>query len=402
MYDWHVSSGARMIDFGGWEMPLQYTGIANEHISVRRSAGIFDVSHMGDIVIRGEGAGLLIGRLITNDPAGMEVGKGIYGHILNDDGKIIDDTIVYRIAEDGYLMVPNASMTGTVLRWIQGKRTGQEVLDVTEEIACFAVQGPEATALMQRLTGLDLSTIKRFHFVMTSLEIDGQPGDIVTGLRPSPLSDGEVGKDPDTAGVWPGGPLGSRVMLSRTGYTGEDGFEVLCDSRVAMAVWNLIISVGGRSGLVPAGLGARDSLRLEMGYLLSGTDFDGSQSTVQTGPAWAVKWEHEFIGREALRQRCWHVPSAPGCAGPRRPRHSQARIRPAEGRQGNRPYHQRDAVSLSEERNCSRLRIAGAYHARHRPYCRHKRYAGARTCGNSAVRKEVSIWQKASLRHLSI
>ena len=291
-----------MIDFGGWEMPLQYTGISDEHINVRKRVGIFDVSHMGDIIIRGEGAGSLVGRLMTNDPAGMPVGKGIYGHLLDEEGKIIDDTIVYRLEEDAFLLVPNASMTETVFEWIKKQKTGQEVLDLTEEIACFAVQGPEAEAVLQLLTDHDLATVKRFHFLMASLEIDGQPKDLVTGLRPSLLSDKEIALGLQNTGIWPGGPFGSRVMLSRTGYTGEDGFEVLCDSRTAVAIWNLMINVGRKRGLLPAGLGARDSLRLEMGYLLSGTDFDGGQSTVQTGPAWVIKWKHDFIGKDALRR----------------------------------------------------------------------------------------------------
>ena len=291
-----------MINFGGWEMPLQYTGIADEHINVRNRVGIFDVSHMGDIVIRGEGAGALVSRLTTNDPAGMPLGKGIYGHILDDDGKIIDDTIVYRILEDAYLLVPNASMTGRVFEWISQHRTGQEVLDVTDAISCFAVQGPEAAALLQRLTDHDLSTVKRFNSIMTFLGMDGRQKERANGPRPAVPIGEEVGLDLPEEGVWPGGPLGSRVMLSRTGYTGEDGFEVLCDSRAAVAVWNMIINAGRRHGLLPAGLGARDSLRLEMGYLLSGTDFDGSQSTVQTGPGWVIKWEHDFIGKAALRR----------------------------------------------------------------------------------------------------
>jgi aminomethyltransferase len=302
LYDWHVSSGARMINFGGWEMPLQYTGIADEHINVRQRAGIFDVSHMGDIIVRGKGAASLVSQLMTNDPAGMPVGKGIYGHILDDQGKIIDDTIAYRILDDSYLFVPNASMTGTVLEWILKHRTDQEVLDVTEAISCFAVQGPEAAALLQSLTDHDLSTVKRFHFIMTFLGIADQPKEWENGPRPTVPTDEEVGLVLPEDGVWPGGPVGTRVMLSRTGYTGEDGFEVLCDSRAAATVWNLIINAGGKHGLLPAGLGARDSLRLEMGYLLSGTDFDGSQSTVQTGPGWVIKWEHEFIGKAALRR----------------------------------------------------------------------------------------------------
>jgi aminomethyltransferase len=291
-----------MIDFGGWEMPLQYTGIADEHINVRRRAGIFDVSHMGDIIIRGEGAGSLVSKLITNDPSGMPVGKGIYGHMLNDDGKIIDDTIVYHIEEEAFLLVPNASMTGTVFDWIGRNNTGQQVLDVTETISCFAVQGPQAEAVLQQLTSHDLSAVKRFHFLMASLEIDGQPKGLVNEPRPYLPPDRGPPSGPEGAGFWPEGPSGSRVMLSRTGYTGEEGFEVLCDSRMAVNLWKLIIKAGGRRGLLPTGLGARDSLRLEMGYLLSGTDFDGSQSTVQTGPAWAIKWEHDFIGKGALRR----------------------------------------------------------------------------------------------------
>ena len=302
MYDWHVSAGARMIDFGGWQMPLQYTGIADEHVNVRKRVGIFDVSHMGDIIVRGKGAESLVARLMTNDPAGMPVGKGIYGHILDHEGKIIDDTIVYRIGDDSFLLVPNASMTGTVFEWINRQSTGQDVLDVTNQIACFAVQGPKAAPLLELLSNQDLSGVKRFHFVMVSLEVGGQPNDLLTGLRPSLLSDKEVGLGLQGEGVWAGGPFGGRVMLSRTGYTGEDGFEVLCDAREAVAIWNLIMNVGTKSGLLPAGLGARDSLRLEMGYLLSGTDFDGGQSTVQTGPAWAIKWEHDFIGKEALQR----------------------------------------------------------------------------------------------------
>ena len=273
-----------MIDFGGWEMPLQYTGIADEHVNVRKRVGIFDVSHMGDIVIRGKGALALVSRMITNDPAGMPIGKGIYGHILDDAGKIIDDTIVYRISDQAYLMVPNASTTGAVFEWVSRHRTDQDVTDVSGSIACFAVQGPNALELMQRLTGQDLSSLKRFHFIMAALEIDGRPKDIVS----------------PSDGIWPGGPLGSWVMLSRTGYTGEDGFEVLCDAREAVPIWKLIINGGKRSGILPTGLGARDSLRLEMGYLLSGTDFDGSQSTAQTGPNWVVKLNHDFIGRAAL------------------------------------------------------------------------------------------------------
>jgi aminomethyltransferase len=302
LYDWHVSSGARMIEFGGWDMPLQYTGIADEHINVRNRVGIFDVSHMGDIIVRGEGAGSLVGRIMTTDPTGLPVGKGIYGHILDDDGKIIDDVIAYHIQEDAYLLVPNASRTGDVFEWIEGHQNGQELLDVTEAISCFAVQGPKAEALLELLTGRDLSTVKRFHFIMTPLEIEGPSKDLVTGLRPSPMNDMAIGKHLEKTGALPGGPIGSRVMLSRTGYTGEDGFEVLCDARVAVAVWNRILDAGRMYGILPAGLGARDSLRLEMGYLLSGTDFDGSQSTVQTGPDWVIKWDHEFIGRDALRR----------------------------------------------------------------------------------------------------
>jgi aminomethyltransferase len=173
------------------------------------------------------------------------------------------------------------------------------VLDVTDAIACFAVQGPEAVALLQSLTDADLSAVKRFHFTMASFQIGGQPKDFVDGLRAPVLTEVGLGSK---EGAWPGGPFGSRVVLSRTGYTGEDGFEVLCDARVAVAIWNLIMNAGRTHGILPAGLGARDTLRLEAGYLLSGTDFDGAQSSVQTGPDWVIKWDHDFLGKEALRQ----------------------------------------------------------------------------------------------------
>jgi aminomethyltransferase len=172
-------------------------------------------------------------------------------------------------------------------------------LDVTDTISCFAVQGPKAETLLELLTGQDLSTVKRFHFIMTSLGVEDPLKEIDTGPRPSSMNDNSIGTAEKT-GAWPGGPIGNRVMLSRTGYTGEDGFEVLCDGQVAVKVWKRILDVGRIFGIQPAGLGARDSLRLEMGYLLSGMDFDGNQSTVQTGPVWVIKWDHEFIGRDAL------------------------------------------------------------------------------------------------------
>ncbi|OPY33419.1 MAG: putative aminomethyltransferase [Methanomassiliicoccales archaeon PtaU1.Bin124] len=273
LFEEHIAAGARMVEFAGWEMPIQYQGIIDEHLAVRSSAGLFDVSHMGDVLIKGKNAESLLLKLLTNDIRGLEIGKGIYAHILNEDGMIMDDTIVYRLGEEEYLLVPNASTTPKIVSWIQRHRTDQTITDISSQVACLALQGPKASAIGKWLNG-EMSLIKRFHCRFLELPLASAQGM-----------------------VWEG-----KALVARTGYTGEDGFEIMLDGRMAAQLWRLLLQTGKQNGLVPVGLGARDTLRLEMGYLLSGTDFDGSQCSVQTGPDFVVKWEHDFIGKEAMRK----------------------------------------------------------------------------------------------------
>jgi aminomethyltransferase len=286
LYDVHVALGARMVEFGGWEMPVQYTSILEEHRAVRERAGMFDVSHMGDLIIRGEGAENSLREVLTNDIKDLPVGKGIYAHVLNVQGKIMDDTFTFRVGRDAYLMVPNASHAQQIYEWVRDHVRGSEVINVSERLACVALQGPRAQEALQRLTDKDLKELKRLYGDIVNLRIGAQANH--ERFLPDILD-------------FPAPPTGTtQAYVTRSGYTGEDGFEILVEGEAAAEVWNALLSAGKDLGLMPCGLGARDLLRLEMGYLLSGTDFNGSQSTLETGPGWAIKWDHKFIGREAM------------------------------------------------------------------------------------------------------
>jgi aminomethyltransferase len=277
----HIGAGAKMTAFAGWDMPIQYAGIIEEHNAVRRSAGLFDVSHMGDIIIRGGGAKELLRSVLTNNIDLAVPGKGIYTHILRENGTIIDDTIVYNLGSDIFLLVPNASAKDTILSWLKGiPCKDAEIIDVSSRIACLAIQGPKAAEIAQRITEDDITGVKRFNTAFASVGRAGR-----CGFLSDILSSGN-GK-------------GATCMFSRTGYTGEDGFEILVEEKAADVLWDSLVKAGGNE-LALAGLGSRDTLRLEKGMLLSGTDFDGSQTSLQTGPPWVVKFDHDFIGREAL------------------------------------------------------------------------------------------------------
>jgi aminomethyltransferase len=281
-FDRHVDSGAKMTAFAGWDMPIQYTGIIEEHNAVRTSAGLFDVSHMGDIIIRGKGAKDLLKKVMTNNIDLTVPGKGIYTHLLNEDGTIIDDAIVYRLDEDLFLFVPNASTKDIVLSWLEAHNdSGAEIIDVSSRIACLAIQGPKAVEISQRITGDNVTEIKRFHVKTASIN-----GGICEFL-------------PD---ILPMKQNGTVCMFARTGYTGEDGFEILVENEGAGVLWDALVKAG-KGELMLTGLGCRDTLRLEKGMLLSGTDFDGTQTSVQTGPPWVVKYDHDFIGRKALESQ---------------------------------------------------------------------------------------------------
>jgi aminomethyltransferase len=291
IHDEHVRLGAKMVWFAEWDMPVQYTSIMDEHMAVRQAAGAFDVSHMGDFLVRGKDAGLVMDMLCTNEVQCHPPGRCVYSHILDEQGRILDDTIVTVLGPDEYFMVPNAATTKKMHKWVEGHLHGQELVDVSSELACIAVQGPKAEDVMSELTSAGLGSMKSFWAAFATL--DRLP---LAGSDPrTALLKGRSYVNGDEGGV--------RAFLSRTGYTGEDGFEIVCENADAVGVWRAVLDKGRRLGLKPAGLGARDTLRLEKGLLLSGTDFDGIQTSLQTGPGWVVDWKHDFIGKQALVQQ---------------------------------------------------------------------------------------------------
>lgn len=307
LYDWHRDAGARFIEFGGWEMPLQYTGIIEEHLKVRRSVGLFDVSHMGKIFVEGPSAhGFLDGLSANAIPSAS--GRAKYTHLLRDDGTIIDDVIVTCLAPNRFFLVCNAGPRAAVISWLTAHgKTGVTLADRTLEFLCLALQGPRAPELLQRFTSVDLAPMKLF------------AGVVIDFVPPAPWGAAPRAVPPEIEG-WgrasskqPSIPLrgeptvsGGRTafLATRTGYTGEPGFELFPIAAEGLGVWEALRSAGEDLGIRPTGLGARDTLRLEKGYLLSGQDFDGHQTPLEVNCAWLVKWERPFIGREALlRQR---------------------------------------------------------------------------------------------------
>ncbi len=265
LYDAHVAAGARMVPFAGWEMPVQYTGVGAEHMSVRTRVGLFDVSHMGEIRIEGPGAVELVQRLITNDAGRLAIGAGLYTPMCTPAGGIIDDLIVFRTAERAYLAIVNAATRAKDVDWMREHAGNVTVRDVSDETALLALQGPRSETLLSAASGADLARLRPFH------------------LR----------EDVMLAGV--------ATAVTRTGYTGEDGFEIACPWDDAPAVWAALVEAGTPLGLQPGGLGARDTLRLEAALMLYGQDIDETTSPLEARLGWAVKLDKgPFIGREPL------------------------------------------------------------------------------------------------------
>jgi len=265
LYEAHRALGARCVEFAGWDMPLAYSGSVDEHRAVREHCGLFDVSHMGEVELRGPQAGAVCQELTVNDVQRLRIGDGQYSLMCNDRGGVIDDVIVFRLAPERYLVVVNAANAERDVAWLRERGGARaEVVDRSVETALLALQGPSAEAALRPLTPLDLPA-----------------------LRPFTIRDGPVG--------------GQKALVSRTGYTGEDGFEILLDASDALEVWERLLgSVRHRDGL-PAGLGARDSLRLEAGLPLCGTDMDSDTTPLEAGLAWVVKLQKgDFVGRAAL------------------------------------------------------------------------------------------------------
>lgn len=266
LYEEHLGLGAKLVPFAGFEMPVQYpTGITAEHRAVREQAGLFDVSHMGEFRVVGEGALDLIQRITVNDAARMEVGQAQYSAMCFEDGGVVDDLLVYRFPDD-YMLVVNAANLEKDLSWIRSHAADLdvEVRDDSDDTALLALQGPEARGILRPLTGVDLDAIRYYRF-----------------------AEGEV------AGV--------PAVISATGYTGEDGFELYVPAAEAAGLWRRILEEGG-TRVVPAGLGARDSLRLEVGYPLYGNDLDAEHTVLESGLGWITKLDKgAFVGRDALR-----------------------------------------------------------------------------------------------------
>jgi aminomethyltransferase len=266
--DEHRRLGAKLVPFAGYEMPVQYAeGIMAEHRTVREKVGLFDVSHMGEIEIRGPGALDLVQRVTSNDASKMDIGQAQYSVMCRPDGGIIDDCITYRFA-DRYMIVVNASNRDKDRDWIMqaAREFDVQVTDRSDEIALLALQGPKAQEVLARLTDTDLDAVRYYHFT------EGAVADV-------------------------------NAIISRTGYTGEDGFELYVAAADAVTLWRRLLLAGADDGILPIGLGARDSLRLEMGYALYGNDLDENHTPLEAGLGWVVKLDKgEFIGRSALAQ----------------------------------------------------------------------------------------------------
>ncbi len=303
LYASHRAAGARFFEFAGWEMPLQYSGIVEEHLAVRRAVGLFDVSHMGKIFLEGPTAYASLDRLSANEiPASP--GRARYTQLLRDDGTILDDVIVTCLAADRFFLVCNAGPRAAVVAWLTAHTAGDvNLADHTTAVLCLALQGPRAPELLQRFTSVDLTRIKPFHGASIDFVPPAPWGARPRAVPPEIEGWGATGS-PGPAIAAAGEPTvsGGRAafLATRTGYTGEPGFELFPTARDGGWVWDSLLKSGEDLGARPIGLGARDTLRLEKGYLLSGQDFDGRQTPLEVNSAWLVKWDRPFLGREAL------------------------------------------------------------------------------------------------------
>ena len=266
----HIALGAKMHEFAGYNMPIEYAGIINEHLAVCESVGVFDVSHMGEIWVKGPQALDFIQSITSNDASVLPVGKAQYSCFPNEQGGIVDDILVYRYADEKYLLVVNASNVEKDWNWCVSHNTaGAELENASDRMAQLAIQGPKAMAVLQRLTPVDLSTIPYYAFTT-----------------------GEFAGCPD-------------VIISNTGYTGAGGFELYFYPEEGIKIWNAIFEAGKPEGIMPIGLGARDTLRLEMGYCLYGNDLDDTTSPIEAGLGWITKFADgkNFTNRAGLERQ---------------------------------------------------------------------------------------------------
>lgn len=264
--DHHISLGAKMVPFAGFNMPVQYSGINDEHETVRTGVGVFDVSHMGEFILKGEKAIDLIQKVSSNDVSKLYNGKVQYAYLPNENGGIVDDFLTYKIDDETYLLVVNASNIEKDWNWISKYNSyGVEMKDISDETSLFAVQGPKAAEALQGLTDIELASMEYYSFAKGSF-----------------------------AGV-------DNVIVSATGYTGAGGFEIYVANKDAQKVWDAIFAAGASFGIKPIGLGARDTLRLEMGFCLYGNDIDDTTSPLAAGLGWVTKFTKDFVNSENLK-----------------------------------------------------------------------------------------------------
>ena len=264
----HEALGAKMLPFAGYNMPITYEGINAEHETVRTAVGVFDVSHMGEFLLSGPNALALIQKVTSNDAATLTDGRVQYSCLPNNDGGIVDDLLVYKIKDEQYLLVVNASNIDKDWEWISAQNDlGVEMKNLSDDYSLLAIQGPKAVEALQSLTSVNLSAIKYYHF--------------------------EVG---DFAGI-------EHVIISATGYTGAGGFEIYCKNDQAEQIWNKVFEVGAAFGIKPIGLAARDTLRLEMGFCLYGNDINDTTSPIEAGLGWITKFNKEFTNSDHLKKQ---------------------------------------------------------------------------------------------------
>ncbi|GAF63783.1 glycine cleavage system aminomethyltransferase [Bacillus sp. TS-2] len=270
LFDEYSKLGAKTIDFGGWALPVQFSSIKDEHEAVRTKAGLFDVSHMGEVLVKGPQALAFIQSIVTNDVSTLEEGQAQYSAMCYENGGTVDDLLVYKLNDVEYMLVLNASNIHKDIEWMNEHLIeGAEIFNISNETALLAIQGPLAEGILQKIADQDLTHLKTFHFY-----------EEVT-LK------------------------SAKALVSRTGYTGEDGFEIYCDKKVASSIWNTLLEVGKSEGLVPCGLGARDTLRFEARLALYGQELTKDITPLEAGIGFAVKLQKQadFIGKSALLQQ---------------------------------------------------------------------------------------------------
>ena len=265
----HIALGAKMVPFAGYNMPVQYEGVNAEHQIVREGVGVFDVSHMGEFLISGSGALDLIQKVTSNDASVLTIGRAQYSCMPNGKGGVVDDLIIYKIKEEEYLLVVNASNMDKDWDWISSHNSFDATMrNLSDDYSLLAIQGPKAVEAMQSLTSIDLSAIKYYHFEVA-----------------------------DFAGI-------EHVIISATGYTGSGGFEIYCKNSEAKQVWDKVFEAGADFGIKPIGLAARDTLRLEMGFCLYGNDIDDTTSPLEAGLGWITKLaKDDFIDKDFLAKQ---------------------------------------------------------------------------------------------------